>query len=255
MPLPLTMMTWNIHRCIGLDRRFAPERVIEALQHHKPDVLFLQEVDRGVARSRRLYLDHVLAEALDYPYHTWSQAHVLREGSYGNATLSRFPIVKRRVLDLTMGKRKKRNCLYTRLRLPGNRPLHAFNWHLGLSAGERNQQVAKVLASDTLSHLPRRHPVLLAGDTNDWRNLLFRSAGLPETGFDAWSEHGRRKPIRTFPSTNPVGALDKFFWRGALEVDSIHASRLQVARAASDHLPLIADLRVLPLKDWRATQD
>ncbi len=245
MPLPLQLMTWNIHRCIGLDRRFAPERVIETIQHYKPDVLFLQEVDRGVARSKRLYLDHLLAEALDYPYHTWSQAHALKEGSYGNATLSRFPIVKRRVLDLRIAKKKNRNCLYTRIKMPGRRQFHAFNWHLGLSAAERLEQVKRLLRSNTLRDLPKRHAVVVAGDTNDWRNLLYRG-GLHTEGFDAWSEHGRRKPIRTFPSPNPIGALDKFFWRGALDVTSVHSSRMKVARAASDHLPLLADITLLP---------
>jgi len=246
MPFPLHLMTWNIHRCIGLDRRFDPERVIETVRHHQPDILFLQEVDRGVPRSRKLYLDQLLAEALGFPFHTWSQAHVLKQGSYGNATLSRFPIVKRRVLDLRMGRRKQRNCLYTRLRLPGRRQFHAFNWHLGLSASERNKQVSQVLQSNTLRDLPHRHAVILAGDTNDWRNLLYRGGGIAETGFDAWSEHGQRRPIRTFPSPNPVGALDKFFWRGPMEVTAVHASRLRVARAASDHLPLLADLTLLP---------
>lgn len=237
-------MTWNIHRCIGMDRRFDPDRVLDTLRHHNPDIVLLQEVDRGVPRSKKLYLDHLIADALDYPYHTWAQGHVLKQGSYGNATLSRFPIIKRRVLDLKRGWRKSRNCLYTRLQLPHRSNLHIFNWHLGLSAAERIHQVQRVLQSNTLQHLPRRHAVLLAGDTNDWRNLLFHGSGIGAAGFDAWSEHGHRSHLRTFPSSNPVGALDKFFWRGPLHDENIHVSRLKVARAASDHLPLLAEFRL-----------
>jgi len=240
----LRLMTWNIHRCIGLDRRFSPSRVIDTIRHHDPDILLMQEVDRGVPRSRKLYLDHLIADELGYEYHTWSQAHVLKEGSYGNATLSRFPIVKRRVIDLKKDWRKARNCLYTRLQLPHRSTLHLFNWHLGLAAGERQHQVERVLRSNTLAHLPRRHAVILGGDTNDWRNLLFRNSGIREAGFDAWSEHGRRKPIRTYPSPNPMGALDKFFWRGPLHDENVHASRLKLARAASDHLPLLGEFRL-----------
>lgn len=242
--MQLRLMTWNIHRCIGMDRRFDPDRVLDTLRHHNPDILLLQEVDRGVPRSRKLYLDHLIADALDYPFHTWAQGHVLKQGSYGNATLSRYPIVKRRVLDLKRGWRKSRNCLYTRLQLPHRSNLHIFNWHLGLSAAERIHQVQRVLQSNTLQHLPRRHAVLLAGDTNDWRNLLFHGSGIGAAGFDAWSEHGRRSHLRTFPSPNPVGALDKFFWRGPLHDEKIHVSRLKVARAASDHLPLLAEFRL-----------
>lgn len=239
--MQLSLMTWNIHRAIGMDRRFRPQRIIDVIRHHRPDVVLLQEVDRGVPRSQRLFLDHLIAEQCHYPYHTWAQAHVLQEGSYGNATLSRVPLLKRRVFDLTVGRRKRRNALYTKLRMPrSRRGIHLFNWHLGLSAMERRQQVAKLLQSSTVKQLGETKVVILGGDTNDWRNLLFRGAGLEAEGFDAWSEHGRRKPLRTYPSPRPLGALDKFFWRGPMRAEHFHTSRLAVARIASDHLPLLA---------------
>ncbi len=242
MPLPLTVVTWNIHRCIGMDRRFDPARVVEVLRHHDADVVLLQEVDRGVPRSRRLWLDHELARALDYPFHAWAQAHTLKEGSYGNAVLSRFPIVKRRHLELTIGWRKRRNALYVRLQLPRRkRPLHVFDWHLGLSARERRRQVEKLLHSGTHRSIRPRDPVILGGDTNDWRNLLYRGAGLEEAGYHAWSESGRRQPLRTFPAPSPAGALDKVFWRGPLREIRFHVSRLALARVASDHRPLVAE--------------
>lgn len=238
----LRLLTWNIHRCIGQDRRFDPERVAEELRHHQADVVLLQEVDRGAPRSRRLALDQVLAEAAGYPWTAWAQAHVLKEGSYGNAILSRFPIVKRRHVDLRIGWRKRRNALYVKLDLRhAHGPLHVFNWHLGLTPGERAKQVTRLLHAGTLRDLRARDRVILGGDTNDWRNLLFHGAGIRDAGFHAWSEHGRRQSIRTFPSDAPVGALDKFFWRGPLFREHIHASRTTVARIASDHLPLAAE--------------
>lgn len=247
MSLHLRIMSWNIHRAIGMDRRFRLERVAEVIRHHDPDLVLLQEVDRGVARSRHLWLDHELARLCDYEHHTWAQAHILKEGSYGNATLSRWPIQKRHVLDLRIGWRKRRNCLYTRLETPGDGyNLHVFNWHLGLSAQERKQQVERVLRSQTLAHRDPDDLVLLGGDTNDWRNLLFEQAGIEAAGFHAWSEHRRRRPIRTYPSLpQPLGALDKFFWRGLSEV-KVASSRLKLAREASDHLPLIGEFR-----SWR----
>ncbi|MFT7517226.1 MAG: endonuclease/exonuclease/phosphatase family metal-dependent hydrolase [Myxococcota bacterium] len=236
----LRIMSWNIHRCIGVDRRFKPERVAECIAHYSPDILCLQEVDRGVPRSRKLYLDHFLAEALGYEFHTWSQAHTLTLGAYGNATLSRFPIVKRRVLDLTVSGKKKRNSLYTRIKVK-RRNLHLFNWHLGLSAGERRSQVQHLLGTNTVRDLPDNSRIILAGDTNDWRNLLFNGCGIADNGYDAWSEHGRRKLIRTFPSTQPLGALDKFFWKGAIDAERIYPGHTKQTRLASDHLPLVAD--------------
>ncbi|MDA1259555.1 MAG: endonuclease/exonuclease/phosphatase family protein [Planctomycetota bacterium] len=243
----LRLLSWNIHRCIGQDRRFDPDRVAAVLSHHQADVVLLQEVDRGVPRSRKLFLDHVLAEAARYPWTAWAQAHVLREGSYGNATLSRFPIVKRRHLDLRIGRRKQRNALYTRLSIPHQRaPLHVFNWHLGLSAGERIKQAARLLNTGTLRDLRENDRVIVGGDTNDWRNRLFLGAGIQQAGFHAWSEHGRRPSILTFPSDAPIGALDKFFWRGSFHHEHIHASRTSLARVASDHLPLVAEFDLQP---------
>ena len=237
----LRVLTWNIHRAIGMDRQFLPERIHEVIRHHDPDLVLLQEVDRGVPRSRRLWLDHVVAQACDYPFHAWAQAHVLKEGSYGNAILSRWPIRRRRHLDLTIDRKKKRNALYARIRVPGKRaPLHVFNWHLGLAAGERKQQVTRLLHTGTMAKLSRHAFLLLGGDTNDWRNLLFLPQIKP-AGFHAWSEGGRRRPVATFPAPSPVGALDKIFWRGPFTYPWFHASKINLAKVASDHRPLIAE--------------
>lgn len=213
--------------------------------HHEPDILLLQEVDRGVPRSRRLHLAEVIAEACGYPYHSWAQAHVLPVGSYGNATLSRFPIRRRRYLDLTVPPRKRRGCLYTRLEPPGARhDLHIFNWHLGLSAAERLAQVRRFLHSGTLRSLPASARIVLGGDTNDWRDQLYHYGGLAEAGFRSWGGRGHRQSFRTFPSFAPVGALDRFFWRGDLGDPHLHASHLRVTRSASDHRPLLAEFGV-----------
>ncbi|HIA38757.1 MAG TPA: endonuclease [Planctomycetes bacterium] len=238
--MKVRVMSWNIHRCIGVDRRFKPERIAQCIGHYSPDILCLQEVDRGVPRSRNLYLDHYLADQLDYGYHTWAQAHALTTGAYGNATLSRFPIIKRRAIDLTIANKKKRNNLYTRIKIE-RRSLHLFNWHLGLSAKERSLQVQRLLRCNTHGDLPSSSRIILAGDTNDWRNLLYNSAGIADSNYHAWSEHGRRKPIRTFPSTQPIGALDKFFWKGKIDAEHIYPGHTKQTRVASDHLPLVAD--------------
>ncbi len=238
----LRLVSWNIHRCIGQDRRFRPERVIEVLRHHQPDIVLLQEADRGVPRSQGLFLDHVIAEALQFRWHAWAQAHVLRVGSYGNATLARFPIVKRRHIELTIGWRKRRNALYTRVELPDRRgPLHIFNWHLGLAASERRKQAGRLLQTGTMKDLRPGDRSILGGDTNDWTNQLFLGAGLQQAGFQAWSEHGRRQSLLTFPADAPLGALDKFFWRGALHNPHIHVSRMELAKVASDHRPILAE--------------
>jgi len=97
--LKFRILTYNIHRAIGLDRRFAPDRIIEVLSEHNADIVLLQEVDEGVPRSKNLQLAKELAQALDYPYFAMGHNVELRKGSYGNATLSRFPIIYERNID------------------------------------------------------------------------------------------------------------------------------------------------------------
>jgi len=239
--MQIRLMTWNIHRAIGMDGKFDLERVATVIKHHQPDVLLLQEVDRGVARSRKLLLDHELGKMCGFKYSSWAQAHQLKVGSYGNAVLSHFPIKRRKHLDLTIAWKKRRNALFTRLALPGRyKDLNIFNTHLGLSALERKLQLTRLFQTGTWRNCNEGSGLILAGDTNDWRNLLFHQV-VKGQKLHAWSEHRRRQHILTYPASAPVGALDKFFWRGPLHNEHLHRSRLSLAKTASDHLPLLAE--------------
>ena len=109
------VLSYNIHRAIGVDRRFQPGRIIDILRHHDADVVLLQEVDDGVPRSRELDLAKEIAEASGYEHRAVGHNVSLRKGRYGNALLSRWPIEIQRNIDLTIGTRKRRGCLHTRL--------------------------------------------------------------------------------------------------------------------------------------------
>ena len=109
----LRVVSYNIHRAIGVDRRFRPERIVEILGHHRPDIALLQEVDDGAPRSRGRDLARDLAAALEFPYYAVGHNVTLRKGRYGNATLSRYPILRERNIDLTIDSRKRRGCQHT----------------------------------------------------------------------------------------------------------------------------------------------
>ncbi len=102
----LRVLSYNIHRAIGVDRRFRPERIARILEAHDPDVVLLQEVDEGVPRSREMNLARELAGWLGYRHLAIGHNVTLRKGRYGNATLSRHPIQRERNIDLTVGPRK-----------------------------------------------------------------------------------------------------------------------------------------------------
>lgn len=246
--MKIRVLSYNIHKAIGVDGRFAPQRIVEILRHHQADIVLLQEVDRHAGRSRNLDLASTIASALAYPYRSVGMNVFKRAGKYGNATLSRFPIGRQRNIDLTVAWRKRRGAQHTRILVPNGAspvPLDVFNVHLGLSAIERGIQVRRLLDSHDVKHLPAETPCIIAGDMNDWRGLL-RGRCFAPLGFECAtnSRPGSRWAIRTFPSYAPAGGLDKIFYRGPLSLLHAHRSRLGLARLASDHLPIIAEFEI-----------
>ncbi|HEY8234046.1 MAG TPA: endonuclease/exonuclease/phosphatase family protein, partial [Vicinamibacteria bacterium] len=173
----------------------------------------------------------------------------LRKGRYGNATLSRWPIRRERNIDLTIGFMRRRGCQHTRIavRTPagGTRRLEVFNLHLGLSARERERQMALLVRSREFAALPYGVPTVIAGDTNDWRSLL-RPLFVDMLGFRSATggNDARERAISTFPSFFPQGALDRVYHRGPLRLVSARRCRLALSRVASDHLPVIVDFEL-----------
>lgn len=245
MGMSFRILSYNMHRAIGVDRRFRPERIARIIAHHDPDIVLLQEVDVGVPRSQNLNLAEEMASRLGYPYFALGLNVKLKKGHYGNATLSRFPIMAQRNIDLTMPFRKARGCLYTSLAPEGDRAekLAVFNLHLGLSFKERPQQIGRLVRAAEFSSLTKEDPCIVAGDFNDWWTRL-APMFTEIMGFDCATNHrwGYQNAFLTYPSFSPTSGLDKIFCRGRLRVLRGRRCRLPVARVASDHLPVIADL-------------
>jgi endonuclease/exonuclease/phosphatase family metal-dependent hydrolase len=248
--MKLRVLTYNIHRAIGVDRSFRPRRVAEILAHHDADLVLLQEVDDGVPRSGHLDLARELAEELDYPYRAVGHNVSLRKGRYGNATLSRYPIERERNIDLTIGRKKRRGCQHTTLRVEKVRGhphiLEVFNLHLGLSARERQQQVGLLASSSEFSKLDHDRACIVGGDFNDWRSLL-RRFFVEVLDFDCATEsvtRNGRSPLRTYPSFSPRGPLDRLYFRGSLKRRMARRCRLRVSKVASDHLPIIVEFEL-----------
>ncbi len=239
----LRFITYNIHKGIGIDRRFRLERIAEVISHYAPDIVLLQEVDQGAPRSQSLDLAAELSGSLGLPQFAFGLNVDLKKGKYGNAILSRFPILAERNIDLTMPDSWiRRGCQHATLDLGHSRRLEVFNLHLGLSARERVLQVAELVRSSEFRDAPPAHAAVVGGDFNDWRSLLLPTF-TERLGFRCATErtHGRRRVIPTYPSFSPQGGLDRLYFRGPLSLVSVQASRLRLARLASDHLPVIAD--------------
>lgn len=243
----LRLLSYNIHKCIGgLDRRYEPERVRDTIAHYDPDIVLLQEVDAGCRRSNHHHQVDLLGHMLEMRHRTWfPNVRVRGGGTYGNAILSRFPLTEASNIDLSIPLKKKRSVLHARYRVRlkkrgglTTRTLHVYNLHLGLSGAERKVQLRRFLESEPLTRLHDRTPIIVGGDFNDvWGTLGPKI--LEPAGF-----RGVERSLRTFPAYAPVRALDGMYLRGRARLVSLRRSRLEIARQASDHLPLIAEVEL-----------
>lgn len=241
------VVSWNIHKGIGgADRRYRLERIVEVLKSLEPDVAMLQEVAEDMPRSHFHDQPAALSEALDMKHLAFGPEHRFRMGGYGNAILSRWPLTDVSRVDLTIGTRKRRGALTARAHVHGpehQRSVVLVNMHLGLVGSERGKQLERFLASHPFAHLQRRTPVVLGGDLNDvWGSLgprFLEPAGFGRCG----------TLLNTFPAYLPVRPLDGVFVRGDLNARGISVPRTKLAKQASDHLPLIADLDLLGLEE------
>jgi len=231
------LLSYNIHKGIGgRDRRYRLQRIIDVVAEQRPDVICLQEVDRGVRRSRFQDQVRVLAEAWGAVDHAFQLNHRVGSGGYGNLVLSKFPLSAAHSVNLRMGWRKSRAALVAVVDAPAGR-IAIVNHHLGLAEHERHWQMETLLSAPAFI-AAAQGPTVLIGDFNDWRDTLHRGA-LARAGFVQATTPVRS--FRSFPAYMPAGALDKAFVRGVV-VAAAHVVREKLARDASDHLPLVVDL-------------
>lgn len=242
--MKLRVLSYNIHKCIGgVDRRYEPDRVAEVIRKQEADVLLLQEVDAGVSRSRGDKQAELLGDLVGMKHVTWFPNVDIRGGGhYGNAVLSKYPIIESSNIDLTIRFKKRRSVLHSVIRVRHDdvdRTVHVYNMHLGLARFERKIQLRMFLDSHPFANLHHETPIVVGGDLNDVYG------GLGELLRPAGFRGIERRPL-TFPAWGPVRPLDAIFVRGCLDFLKLSRCESDLARKASDHRPLIADVRLHP---------
>jgi len=236
----MRLLSYNIHKGIGgRDRLYKLERIIAVIARENPDLICLQEVDRNVRRSHYQDQPRLLAEIFDSASHLF-QLNVSRgKGGYGNLILSRWPLRSHHHISLRQGHREPRGAQIAVIETPEGL-LHLTNWHLGLAEKERHWQ-AEHLLKHRLFHKAAHLPTLVVGDCNDWLNTLVKSSFSPRHFHQATSPPSA---FRSFPAFSALTAIDKVFYRGAIHLNHTRIVRTQMARIASDHLPLIIDFNL-----------
>lgn len=105
---PLTIATYNIHGAVGTDGRFAPQRIVDVVKEVGADIVALQEVPLGGGGFPDVL--HMLQDATGFEG-AEGPTFQIGERIFGNAVLSRYPIVARRTVDLSVGKHEPRGAL------------------------------------------------------------------------------------------------------------------------------------------------
>ena len=239
----LRIATYNVHRWQGGNGRSEPDvaRAGYVISELDADVIALQEVLRPFAASS---LDGafaardgedplgLLCDELEL-HLAFAVTRQHRRGQLGNAILSRFPITAISVLDISYSRIERRGALAAHVG-DEHAGLGVIATHLSLVDRTRNRQVQSLLEHPALNS----GPAVLLGDMNAWRKC--KGSQALEASLNL--HHNLDWPA-TFPAGRPMLALDRIYTREA-EVVEVHHHDSPAARRASDHLPVVAEVRI-----------
>lgn len=234
--LRVRIVTYNVHKCRGMDGRTHPERIASVLERMNPDIVALQEVigagPRGSGQEEKISQRLGMASLL-------APARMLRGHPYGNALLSRIPIHHHTVFDLTEDGLEPRLLQRVDLSLQGHR-FHLYNVHLGTSQRERGRQAIKLI--HFLSDPSVRGPKILLGDFNEWRKGP--ATRLLAEAFQGFALLPFLKWRRTYPGILPIFHIDHIYYQGPVEVLKVEVPRTLSTLIASDHMPILMEMRI-----------
>jgi endonuclease/exonuclease/phosphatase family metal-dependent hydrolase len=247
LPKTLRLLTYNVHSCMGTDGTVSPHRIARVIERENPDIIALQEVDVHRERTQAEDQAQLLAHYLDMDVHFHPALQIEKE-QYGEAVLSRFPMSLRRADALPYHKHwlvnEPRGALWVEFEMDDGRRLQLVNTHLGLGHIERRRQAASLLAPDWLGSVSRQDAAILCGDLNSVRGSYVHR--LLCTRFrDVQQALSGHRPLHTFPGHHPFGSVDHIFTSDHVSILAVRVPQHRLARVASDHLPLVVDLRIL----------
>lgn len=236
----LRIATYNIHKGVqglGPAQRLEIHNLVHAVEQFDADLVCLQEVRSHHRKMARRFphwpgqgqAEYLSPDGYDSVYRTNA---LTRHGEHGNALLSRWPVLSTGHEDVSDHSFEQRGLLHVQVAVDGQ-PLHVVVVHLGLLAGSRERQVAK-LGLYLAREVPAQHRLVVAGDFNDWGERLHK----PLADLDLRTFDGMRLP--TFPSRLPLLHMDRIYVRGLTPL-SAQVPHGRIWSRMSDHLPLIAE--------------
>lgn len=239
------ILTYNVHRCVGVDRKLDVGRISAVIAEQRPDIVALQELDVGRARTGGIDQAREIARRLEMSVH-FHPALRVEEEEYGDAILTILPERLIHADKLPGYPRiqglEPRGALWVCVEI-GGRHVQIINTHLGLVPREQQIQAAAIAGPRWLGHPDCNGPTILLGDFNAGpTSIVYRT--LTHKLKAARTLAPRRSPSPTFPSRLPVLRIDHLFVSDEITVKNVFAPNGAMTRTASDHLPLVMDFEV-----------
>ncbi len=235
------ILTYNVHACVGMDGQLSPERIARVIAQSGANIVCLQELDVFRRRSGNRDQAHAIAQCLAMRYefhHAWQ----LEEERFGNSVLACYPmrVVEAKGLHHHQSDRSRRSALWVEIEIGDGVALQVINTHLSIYPKEQLIQ-ARQLMEEWVQPASLLGPVIVCGDFNarpsskTW--AAFASVLSDVESFD-------RNPTRaTYFSPFPFTRVDHIFVTPDLVAMKTQVVGTRIAKVASDHLPLMADLK------------
>lgn len=228
--MTVRIASYNIHKCVGIDRRRDPSRNIEVINALDADIIALQEVDRRMGARPAALPAALIEQETDYVTIEQPRTGPDSLGWHGQAFL-----VKRgaRVIScrgVELPGLEPRGALHLKLSPDSGTPFSVISAHLGLRRADRRAQWSKIAHE---LNAVGAHPALAIGDFNEWS---------ARSGFEALTGFHMHAPGATYPSVAPVGKLDRIVTCKRASVVRMKVFDTPLSRRASDHLPIWADI-------------
>lgn len=243
----IRIMTYNVHGCVGCDGKLDHARIAEVIASENPDVVALQELDVSRERSGRSHQARLIAEHLNMRFHFHPAMRIKEEEEYGDALLARWPLSLRKAAELPTVKERlafePRGALWASIEV-NDVEIQVINTHLGLSNNERKVQIEALLGHEWVRHPGcSGMPHVLCGDFNALPGSKVYQRACRDMQ-DTQRMLPRHRPKATFPSRWPLLRLDYILVSQGLRCEGVRIVNSKLAKVASDHLPLVADLEV-----------
>jgi len=237
----ITVISYNIHHGEGLDGKVDIKRIADLIISNKADLVALQEVDRFVERTAKIDIIDSLAKLTQMNYSFYKNI-TYQGGDYGNAILSKFPILSDTNLHYTMLREGEQRGLLQAKLLVNSDTLIFMNTHIDY----REDDSERVMNVDEITKLVsgiNRYPIILCGDFNDTPESRTISK-VRELFTDVFNKLNLDTAM-TYPSEKPVKKIDYIFTRDKLIDQRIpltleHVCAKVIQSGASDHLPIMA---------------